>query len=252
AQLWWGSAERLNALGHACATVDQRGHGRSDKPDDGYTLERAWRDLMAVIEALRSGDWFGPRLIVAGQSWGANVVLELGWQHPEAVAGVVCVDGGTIELSARFADWESCAGALAPPRLVGTPRTEIEAYFRSAHGDWPESGIEASLANFETREDGTIAPWLTFERHMKLLRALWEHRPSSRYPEMKVPVLLVPADSGGRTGSVSKRDEVDAAVAAIPAARAHWFSPADHDIHAQHPVELADLMHSEATDGVLA
>ena len=33
-----------------------------------------------------------------------------------------------------------------------------------------------------------------------------------------------------------------AAVAALPNGRARWFSPAHHDIHAQHPVELANVL----------
>lgn len=252
-ELWWGAAERLHALGHACASVDQRGHGRSDKPDDGYTLDRACADLMAVASQLRAEvAGFGERVILAGQSWGANVVLELGWREPEAFTGVVCVDGGTIELSRRFPDWEACAAALAPPRLIGTPLENMEGYMRTAHPDWPESGRRAMLANFEVRPDGTVAPWLTFEHHMLLLRALWEHHPSQRYPGMKVPVLLVPADDGRADFTADKRQAVDEAVRAIPAAAARWFSPADHDIHAQHPVELAEVLHDQATAGLLS
>ena len=29
-----------------------------------------------------------------------------------------------------------------------------------------------------------------------------------------------------------------------PHVRVEWFSPGDHDLHAQHPVELADLLHA--------
>lgn len=258
AQLWWGCAERLAELGHPCSTVDQRGHGRSDKPDAGYTMDQACADLVALTAALRQEDpsgWDG-RVIVAGQSWGANVALELGYRHPEVFSGVVCVDGGTIELADRFPDWESVAEALAPPRrIIGMPRADMEGFMASAHPDWPESGRQAQMANFEVRSDGTITPFLSFEHHMELLRALWEHRPSTRYPAMKVPVLLVPADggAGGRSPAMAdKAAGVDAALAAVPRARAHWFRPADHDLHAQFPVELAELLHSEAADGILA
>jgi pimeloyl-ACP methyl ester carboxylesterase len=254
AQLWWATAERLHQLGHACASVDQRGHGRSDKPDAGYTLDRACADLGAVLAHLRRNvPGFGDRVVLAGQSWGGNVVLELAWRDPDALGGVVGVDGGTIELSRAFPRWEECARALAPPPLAGTPREEIETFLRRSHPHWPESGIRATLANLEVRADGTVAPWLSRERHMLLLRALWEHHPSTRYPEIKVPVLLVPADSGGSDElSTGKRKAVDEAVRAIPRAAARWFSPADHDIHAQFPDELAELLHAEATGGILA
>jgi pimeloyl-ACP methyl ester carboxylesterase len=254
AHLWWGSARRLAELGHPTVTVDQRGHGRSDKPAGGYTLDRACEDLVEVVEELRRTEpgWDGA-VIIAGQSWGANVALELGYRLPESFAGVVCVDGGTIELSGRFADWETCAQALAPPRTTGRPAADIEALMRKAHPAWPEEGLAAQMANFLLREDGTVEPRLHFDHHMQLLRALWDHLPSTRYPDLKVPVLFVPADSGGpSTWTNDKRASVEAAVGAIPRATAHWFSPADHDIHAQFPVELADVIHAAATDGVLA
>ncbi len=36
------------------------------------------------------------RPVVAGQSWGGNVVLELAARRPELVRGIVCVDGGWL------------------------------------------------------------------------------------------------------------------------------------------------------------
>ena len=253
AQLWWGSAARLSELGHPVAAVDQRGHGRSDKPAEGYTLDQACDDLLSLAAHLREiVPGFDRRLIVAGQSWGANVALELGYRRPDVFSGVVCVDGGTIELAARFPDWESCAAALAPPRTTGRRAADIEGFMNQAHPTWPASGVAAQMANFEVMADGTVAPRLSFENHMKLLRALWGHHPSTRYAGMKVPVLMVPADSGQASWTADKGKSVDEALAALPRGKSHWFSPADHDIHAQFPVELADVLHLEATEGILA
>ena len=40
---------------------------------------------------------------------------------------------------------------------------------RAMHPDWPETGIPGTLANVEVRADGTIAPWLTLDRHLAIL-----------------------------------------------------------------------------------
>jgi pimeloyl-ACP methyl ester carboxylesterase len=250
-QLWWSCADRLSRLGHAVASIDQRGHGRSDKPSHGYTLDQACADIVALLAVLED-EGLPPRPVLAGQSWGANVALELGFRHPERFGAIVCVDGGTIELGGRFPSWEACAEAMAPPRTTGRAWSDIDAFMRRAHADWPDSAIEAQLANFERRADGTVAPWLSYDNHMELLRALWEHRPSTRYAGMQIPVLLVPADNGRSDFVRNKRASVDAAVAAMPRARAEWFSPADHDLHAQFPDRLAQLLHDEATTGLLA
>ena len=253
ARMWDGVAERLSAAGSPVATVDLRGHGRSAKPDDGYEVTTVADDLAALIE--RAGL---DRPVVAGQSWGGNVVLELAARHPAAVQAIACVDGGWLDLQAGFPDWATCSTALAPPRLVGRRLADVEGWLRSAHADWPETGIRGALANFEVRPDGTIAPWLTYERHMTVLRGLWEHRPAGRFSSIAVPVLLAPAEpdpGSGEGGAGSdamnrKRREVDAAAAAIPEARVHWFS-GDHDIHAQHPAEVAGVLQEMTLDDVL-
>lgn len=245
ARMWDGVAADLAAAGHPVVAVDQRGHGRSDKPDHGYDFATVVGDLVALIEAL---GWRRP--VVAGQSWGGNVVIELAATHPELLGAVAAVDGGFIELSGRFASWEECRDVLAPPRLLGTPAATVEGWMRSNHADWPETGIAGSMANFEILPDGTVAPWLTFERHLMILEALYLHRPSLRFPQVRVPALLVPADTGDVAWTHDKQVAVDEAIAALRHGRAHWFSPADHDVHAQHPAELARVLLDFAPEAV--
>lgn len=247
ARLWDGVAERLVARGHRAVSVDQRGHGRSSKPDGPYDVPTVASDLAALIEVLGLD-----RPVVAGQSWGGNVVVELAARRPDLIRGIVCVDGGWFEPSRSFPSWEACREALAPPRLKGRRLAEVEGYIRGAHPDWPESGIRGTLANFEVRPDGTIAPWLTFERHIEVLRGMWNHHPSERYGEVGVPALLLPASRGpGSDGTSWQRAAVEAARDAIPRARMHAFI-GDHDIHAQHPTEVADVMLESVADGFLA
>jgi pimeloyl-ACP methyl ester carboxylesterase len=246
ARMWDGVAADLAAQGHEAWAVDLRGHGRSDKPEAGYDFETLTDDLRALVE-----DVGLERPVVAGQSWGANLAVEFGHRFPSSTRGIACVDGGLIELSERFPDWEECARVLAPPRLAGAPRSEIERYARTAHPDWPESGIQGLLANFETRDDGTVAPWLTFERHMTILRGLWEHRPSERLATLDVPLLLIPAIAPGDAGS-ERRIALARAARLARRVRVRPFVGADHDIHAQHPDELAGVLLHAVTDGFFA
>ena len=243
ARLWDGVARRLAARGHLVITVDQRGHGQSSKPEGGYDVANCADDLALLITELGLD-----RPAVAGQSWGGNVVLELGHRHPNAVASIACVDGGFIDLSNAYPKWEDCAQALAPPRLAGTPLETMQGWLDTSASDWPPEGRAGTMANFEVRDDGTIAPWLTFERHITVLRGLWEHQPSAVYPDVQAPTLLIPADTGDVGWTSSKRQAIDDAVTALPNGRAHWFSPAHHDVHAQQPVAVAALLHDAVTD----
>jgi pimeloyl-ACP methyl ester carboxylesterase len=180
--------------------------------------------------------------VLAGQSTGGNIVVDVAAQAGDRVAGVAGVDGGALELSRDWPDWEECKVALAPPPLAGVAAAAVEARLRRGHPTWTDWGIEVTMANFELLPDGTIRPWLTLDHHLRILRALWEHHPSSVIPKLDVPVLLVMADTGDDWAD-QKRAIGEELAAASPNVRVEWFAPGDHDLHVQHPVELADLLH---------
>jgi pimeloyl-ACP methyl ester carboxylesterase len=236
AHLWDGVRAVLAASGHRVAAIDLRGHGRSDKPDDGYDLATVATDVRLAIDALGMA-----RPLVAGQSWGGNVAVELAWSDPEAVSAIACVDGGTITLADRFEDFEQCWAALAPPVTEGTARRAIEEYLRRGHPDWPDTAILGALACFDVRPDGTVAPWLTRARHRLVLQGMWAHRPADRFAAITVPVLFLPA-ALDEAAAAAKRDGIDAAVALLPRATVHWMVPADHDVHAQRADDVAAVL----------
>lgn len=247
ALLWSGAASELVSRGHGAVALDQRGHGHSDKPDDGYDMATVADDLAAVIEHL-SGEGM-PKPVLVGQSWGGNVAIELAHRHPDLVRGVVAVDGGFLELRDHFTEWEQCASALRPPNLIGTPVDEFRRWIRQAHPDWPESGVDATVNNMEVLPDSTIRPWLSLDRHMQVLRGLWEHRPTLLYPRIEVPVLFVPAEGEGGVFATTKRHALERATSLIPKSRVEWFSPADHDLHAQFPERFAHTVHEAIVGG---
>ena len=240
ARLWDGMARRLAQAGRSSVAVDLRGHGHSDKPDTGYDFATISKDLEALIHTLGLD-----RPIVAGQSWGASVVLDLAVRKPDLVRGIVLVDGGLTNMKDAFPTWDVCWQRLAPPSLVGLPLEAVEGYFRTNHADWAEEGIEGSLGNFEIRPDNTIAPWLTRDRHKAILEAMWNQRTSDLWRDLRVPALIVPVDGGENDWTTAKRAGVESALAAARATgtpvRVEWFR-GDHDIHAQRPAELASAI----------
>jgi pimeloyl-ACP methyl ester carboxylesterase len=246
-RLWDGVAEGLHARGHTVIGLDQRGHGRSDAPDSGYDLDTAVADLLAAMAALGLD-----RPVLAGQSWGGNVVLELGWRRPDAVRGIACVDGGIIELAEWFPAWEACLAALAPPSLDHLTVPELEACIRASSPELPERAIAAALQCFRVRADGTVEPRLARHRHLAILRALWEHRPSTRYATLTAPTMLILADTGDAARTEAKRRAEAQARAAAPRLRVHWFVPAHHDVHAQHPDRVAELLAGALREGFFA
>lgn len=245
---WEPVARLLNAAGHTVVTIDQRGHGLSDKPDCGYGFDDMCADLHELICELHL-----PQCpVVAGQSWGGNVALDFAVRYPEAACGIVLVDGGFTELSSRpRATWERIAEEMGPPHLAGKPRVDLAARLRHMHPDWTDEGIDNTLGNFETRADGTVRPWLTLDRHMAILRALWEQRPSQLYARVTVPVLILAAIGPDGARVDQKRASIRVAEAKLSRCRVRWFEATDHDIHVQRPDALADIVLGSLDDGFL-
>ena len=97
---------------------------------------------------------------------------------------------------------------MTPPRLDHLTLAELEARMKAQLPHFSERAIGAYLHCFRTRPDGTIEPRLQRDRHLAIVRSLWENRPSVRWPTLKAPTLLLLADSGdasARTPSVARR-----------------------------------------------
>ena len=249
ARLWDGPARRLAELGHAVVAVDLRGHGLSDKPDDGYEINSVADNIAEVTTALQPHQSAGQKPLVIGQSWGGNLVVELAHRHPEIIRGIVAVDGGTIELSKAFPNWDECERTLRPPAIAGMHYDRLRSYIRAAHLDWSEEAIDGQMHNMERLDDGTIRPHLTMERHIKVLHSLWQHMPSTLWENITVPVLFTPAARQEDDHTRTKRAQITQALRVLPRAKVEWFEPADHDLHAQFPHRFAAVVDDALTTG---
>ena len=184
--------------------------------------------------------------VLAGQSWGAGVVLEAACRHPGAGAGrwsastappATCRTGCRTGRSApgcwprrgsAGTPWDLLAGRLPAPTRTGR------------RAGWPARSPASSV-----RADGTAAPWLTFDRHLEVLRGLWEHRVTACWPRMTVPGDLparVPrtATRPGRrpSGPAWRRRWRHCPLACVGSS---WMA-GDHDLHAQHPAAVAAVL----------
>lgn len=237
--IWDLVAPRLAPTFHVVA-IDQRGHGRSQKPSSGYGFDRVARDAAAAIEAV------GLRpAIVVGHSWGANVALEVATRTPELARGVVLLDGGFLNLRDRM-DWPTTKERLAPPDLKGTPVHEFLETVRYLVGGEVEitPTVEAMfLSLMRIDPNGTIHPRLSRANHLRILHALWRQDALGLLARVEVPTLVLAArtrsDTPDSAGLLHEKERAAAAVRAIgEPVRMRWIDGI-HDVPLQRPAAVA-------------
>ena len=250
----WDLVAPLLAQHFSVIAVDQRGHGDSGKPDGGYDFASVSGDVASLLEGRGI-----ERPVVVGHSWGADVALELAVARPGMVQGIVFVDGGTIDASARYDTLDDALEQMAPPDFTGvTPARFMERVMSG--GQWAsliaqhgEPAKEIILANFETLEDGTLRAKLSRDNHLRIIRALWDHHPRELYPLVGCPVLMMPArqqanpDAYERT--LARSESIAAAEQLLPRSKTVWLEDSIHDVPVQRPELVAETIRSHILGG---
>jgi len=145
-------------------TIDNRGVGRSDKPDEPYSIAQMAADAVAVLD-----DAGIDRIDVVGYSMGGRIALELGIEHSDRVGRLVLLATGarivpTVQRRLLF--------AVAPYLKLGPkPRQPVFAFKRQR--DASESydararlgEVHAPTLVLQGRTDRVAPPLLGEELH---------------------------------------------------------------------------------------
>ncbi|MDT0343536.1 alpha/beta fold hydrolase [Streptomyces litchfieldiae] len=108
---WWDAVRDDFHGTHRTITLDHRGTGDSDKPDEPYSTEGFAQDVIAVLDDLGVG-----RADVYGTSMGGRVAQWLAIRHPHRVRALVlgCTSPGGPHAVERPADVRRALAARDP------------------------------------------------------------------------------------------------------------------------------------------
>ena len=119
--------------------VDHRGHGRSDKPKSGYSIQEHASDVVAVMDAAKVD-----KAVLVGNSIGGMMVMQVNLDHPQRVLGNLILSSGTglgegmpPEAGEAFAkDYEGAFGALLEGTVSAKTKRERPEILEAMRGHY--------------------------------------------------------------------------------------------------------------------
>jgi pimeloyl-ACP methyl ester carboxylesterase len=204
---------------HRVYALDLRGHGDSDRPATGYTLEALAADVIAFMDhkGIR-------RATVVGHSMGSFVAQQVVAAAPERVARLVLVSSTTTPRNIVGID--EFARAIQALEDPVPPEFAREFQVSTIHHPVPDEFLDEAVH---------VSLKLPARVWRDILAGMLATGPVAGLGQHRIPTLILWGDRDGGF----PRAEQDALVAAIPGAVLKVYPETGHALHWERPGEFA-------------
>ena len=183
--------------------VDLRGHGKSDKPANGYQMDDMAWDVIGMMQQLKL-----ERAHIVGSSLGAEVGLSLAANAPERVISLVC-DGALSSEYGPYGTWEGSQADYedhvahqlekmrsAPEKiypsvdaLVANSREALEGI-----GWWNEYVEAMERYGAYQLSDGNYTKCFIKPARIDYMQHYFQYHLEDYYRKVKCPLLMLPGE----------------------------------------------------------
>ncbi|MFC0862929.1 alpha/beta fold hydrolase [Sphaerimonospora cavernae] len=230
--MWEYQIQFFVERGYRCITLDRRGHGRSDRPSDGYDLDASADDIAALIEHL---DLYEVTLV--GHSAGGAELARYLARHGDGRVARVAFISAVLPFLKRTDDNPEGAPEAALRATLAEFRTDRPKWFAKQTQIWFAThlgnDVSPALIDWMLAQCLATSPWATARLFEAAFHA--DHRAALR--AITVPVLVVhgAADASARVEITGRRT-----AALVPGSLYREYPTAGHGLFVTHADELND------------
>lgn len=212
-----------------CLAYDQRGHGRSFKPESGYAPENYADDLLEITKNLAFD-----KFILVGHSMGGRNALNFAYRFPEKVQCLIIEDIGP-EADASASNYYFKLLDSIPTPFTG--REDAKSFFKNEFYNLGTIREKTELlanylySNLEEKEDGS---WDWRFSKNAIIESMKVGRSSDRWNEiqgLKMPTLFI----RGENSKEFSRQTFEKVLQANPKIEGIEIPSAGHWVHADQP-----------------
>lgn len=244
--IWRPVIDQMRAAGCSgrMLTFDQRGHGLSSKPDQGYEWSNFVEDVRELIAALELRNFVG-----VGHSAGATTLACASARDPGRARGLVLIDPILIDPGGsefRRGRDNPMAAKTRTRRLVWSSRAELYESFRqrAPYDTWTDGALRAYVdeGTFE-RPDGEYELYCPGRIEAQIYQNADSVDGFACLAALRIPALIV---RGEWTDSFDEA-RASRALSCLRAGRLLTVPGATHYVPMEHPSLIADSVLAACT-----
>lgn len=213
--LCWTPSAEVFAKDFDVIMVDARGHGKSDAPEDGYTLQNLGTDLAGVIQALEL-----EKPIILGHSMGAITALVAAGLYPSMPRAILLEDPPPFWMNAPQDENFKIGFTAWINSLKQKTREELLSECREQNPAWSEAEFEPWI-NSKHRVSPNVAAFIDASDMNSIDLP-------NLFKKITCPALIISADT--KRGAASSEKDVAQIKTLIPHIQTTHIDGAGHNI----------------------
>ena len=238
---------------YSIVTLDLRGHGKSGKVENGYTIDNMAIDVIGVMDQLEIN-----KAHIVGSSLGGEIAVSLAAHFPERIHSII-IEGaiqnyfgknGVCDIPEEEIPLKKAELRTKRAKQVNPTFDSIAKKIEAAKQDFEQSGIlwnkrieEYEIYDSLEMEDGrftSICPKWVIDKYVE---DFWDKKFDKQFEVISCPVLIIPSEEEWKSEGI--KSSIENSQRFLKSSKVVLIPGGFHDYVAfQYPEHFSNVIHA--------